>query len=157
MDTPDLPTDDLNDLERRLAGWRPSTAGLAPDAMLFAAGRASAQRGKAWLAWPILSGCLALAAVILGVWLAAERSERRALLQALDQRPSQPAPAKVSVPNETRPTEPPAPDSYLSLRRAWEQHPSDWANRPVPPARAPKRPTSPERPIPRAWQPPGPL
>jgi len=153
MDTPDLPADDLNDLERRLAGWRPSTVGLAPDAMLFAAGRASAQRGKARLAWPILSGCLALAAGVLGVWLASERSERRALVRALEEQHPRPAPANVPAPNETRPTEPPAPESYLSLRRAWEQHPSDWANRPVPPVRAPKRPASPERPIPRAWQP----
>src|SRR5260370_11387639 len=117
MEIPDLPADDLNELERRLSAWQPSTTGLAPDAMLFAAGRATARAGKAWLAWPVLSGGLALAAGVLGVWLAAERSERRALLRALQQRTPKAAPAYTPVPQETPATQAPAADSYLGLRR----------------------------------------
>jgi hypothetical protein len=152
MDAPDFPTDDLNELEQRLAAWRPSTTGLAPDAMLFAAGRASAGGGKAWLVWPLLSGCLALAAIVLGVWVAVERSERRALLQALDQRLPAPGPANSPGPEKTRPTGPPAPDSYLSLRREWEQLSGDWAIGPAAPGKTPRRPASAEKPILRAWQ-----
>ncbi len=50
-------SDDLKELEQRLATWSPAKDGLDPDAMLFAAGRASARHGKTWLAWPIASGC----------------------------------------------------------------------------------------------------
>jgi hypothetical protein len=156
METPGLPADDLNELERRLSTWQPSTAGLAPEAMLFAAGRASVRGGKARLAWPVGSACLALAVVALGVWLAAERSQRRALLAALHQRPAEPAAAFPPVPDEKPTTEPPAPDSYLNLRREWERDSGSWAIRPAAPRRAPKRPASPERPILRAWQPGGP-
>jgi hypothetical protein len=152
MDAADFPTDDLNELEQRLAAWRPSTTGPSPEAMLFAASRASARGGKARLAWPILSGCLALAAGVLGVWVAVERSERRALLQALDERPPAPAPANIPVPPKTRPTGPPAPDSYLSLRREWEQLTGDWPAGPSAPGKTPKRPAFPEKPMLRAWQ-----
>ena len=156
MDTTDFPAHDLNELERRLSQWRPSTTGLAVEAMLFAAGRASARGGKAWLAWPILSGCLALAILVLGFQLAAERSQRHALAQKLDQRRPDPAPAPAPVPNDTRATEAPAPDGYLGLRREWEKHSGNWAFRPAAPGRAPQRPASPEQPILRPWQPGGP-
>jgi hypothetical protein len=152
MDAPDFPTNDLNGLEQRLAAWRPATTGLAPEAMLFAAGRASARGGKTWPAWPILSGCLALVGVVLGVWLAVERSERRALLQALEQRPPAFAPGKVPIPEKTRRTRPPASDSYLSLRRQWEQVPGDWALKSPAPGKTRKRHGSPEKPMLRAWQ-----
>jgi hypothetical protein len=152
MDAHSLPPDDLNEVERRLSAWQPSAAGISPDAMLFAAGRASARGGKAWLAWPVVSGCLALTTVALGVWLAAERSERLALLRALERRPPEPAPAAV----ETPASEPPAPDSYLTLRRQWEQHPGDGAIRPGP-GQTPRHQAAPEVPILRAWQPKGPV
>ena len=152
MDAPDFPTDDLNELEQRLAAWRPATTGLAPEAMLFAAGRASARGRKAWLAWPVISGCLALTAVVLGVWVAVERSERRALLQTLNQRRSAPAPTIPPVPEKFRPIKPPAPDSYLSLRRQWEQLAGDWTFAPAGSGPTRKRLGSPEKPMLRAWQ-----
>src|SRR6516165_10417434 len=76
-------TDDLKDLENRLGTWSPTREGLDPDAMLFAAGRASVHHGKSWIVWPIASGTLALAVVTLGIWVTAERSERVALQREL--------------------------------------------------------------------------
>src|SRR5438445_38546 len=137
--------DDLTELERRLAAWKPAHDGLDHEAMLFAAGRASARPGGGWLAWPILSGSLALAAVALGVWLAAERSERLAPLRKLVE------PALASTPVVTPMAEPLSPNSYLSLRREWEQQAGDWLNRST--AAVPKGPAFPEPPILRAWQP----
>src|SRR5207253_534507 len=117
MDTHTPRPDDLNDLEQRLSAWRPSAAGLDADAMLFAAGRASARR--AWLAWPVISACTALLAAALGVWLAAERAERLALVQQIRQQARVPAPAPpVSAADEPPTEEAPAPDSYLAVRRA---------------------------------------
>jgi hypothetical protein len=156
METSPLPSDDLSELERRLSAWQPSTVGLASDSMLFAAGRASARGGKAWVAWPIVSGSLALAAVVLGVLLAAERTDRLALVRELHQGSHDSAPASIPVLVETPATEALAPDGYLALRRQWEKEPRDWAIESPGPDRAPKRPASPELPIPRAWQPGGP-
>jgi len=156
METSPLPSDGLNELERRLTTWQPSTAGLASDAMLFAAGRASVRGGKACVAWPIVSGCLALAAVVLGVLLAGERTERLALVRELHQQPHDSASDSIPVLVETPATEALAPDGYLALRRQWEEGPRDWAIDPPGTNRAPKRPASPELPIPRAWQPGGP-
>ncbi|HMF16429.1 MAG TPA: hypothetical protein VKE98_04445, partial [Gemmataceae bacterium] len=71
MDT--LPSSgDLNDLERRLSALQPSIAGLDGGNMLFAAGRDSVRPGIGRLVWPVLSGCLALAALVLGVGLLQE-------------------------------------------------------------------------------------
>ena len=155
MDANSSRPNDLNKLEQRLAAWEPASAGLDPEAMLSAAGRASARGVKAWLAWPILSGCLALAVLALGAWLAAERADRLRLLAELSHRPVETAPVSTPVPDETPTTEALAPDGYLALRREWELHPDD-ALRPAAPGQAPKRPASPEPSILRAWQPDGP-
>jgi hypothetical protein len=151
MDTNSVPPDDVNELERRLSAWQPSDAGLAPAAMLFAAGRASVRASKGWLAWPILSGCLASAVVALGVSLQAQRSEVLALREQLERRPAEFAPAA----DETPATEPPAPGAYLALRRQWEEQSGDAMFRSVP-DQTPKGPVLPEPPIYRAWQPDGP-
>jgi len=41
MDANQSNPDSMNDLEQRLAAWSPAREGLDPDAMLYAAGRAS--------------------------------------------------------------------------------------------------------------------
>jgi hypothetical protein len=151
MDPNTADSDDLKKLERQLAAWQPASEGLDADAMLFAAGRASARGGKAWLAWPIVSACLAAAVVALGAGLATERSERLALVRQLQQRPHQVAPAA----DETPATDAPAPDAYLVLLREWEQHPNDWGGRAPATGQVPKRPAAPEPPTPRAWPPDG--
>ena len=65
----DTHPDDLSDLERRLAACAPSSAGLDADAMLFAAGRASARRGPSGIPLAGLTACLAALAIVLGVGL----------------------------------------------------------------------------------------
>lgn len=107
-----MPPDDLTDLERRLTGWRPNPAGLNPDAMLFAAGRAAARPWRAWLA---LAPCLAALAVAVAAW-ASERAERVALAEQLRQR----APAPALVP----PDEP--PDSDVPEPRGTTLMPLSW-------------------------------
>ena len=114
MQTPE----DLNDLERRLADWQPSAAGLDPDAVLFAAGRASARPGAGRFVWPTVSAGLAVLAVALGIGLRSERAERIALAQLLQ--PRQPPVAVVaSVPSP--PPEPLPRDSYFVLGRLLER------------------------------------
>jgi hypothetical protein len=157
METPPFSSDDLNEVERRLSAWQPSTAGLASDAMLFAAGQASAKRGRAWLAWPIISMSLTLVTVALGVALAAERTERLALVRELGQRPDGSPAALGPVVFETTATEAPAPDGYFALRRQWEQAPRDQEIGLPAPDRSSKTPVTPEQPILKAWQPGGPL
>src|SRR5713226_4058012 len=120
--------DDLNEMEQRLAAWSPAKDGLDPDAMLFAAGRASARHSKTWLAWPIASGCLTIVAAALGAWLAVERSERLAILQEIHAQLAELAP----VPGDTPAPESLAATSYLVLRREWEQQPGDWSIKPSP-------------------------
>jgi hypothetical protein len=152
MDSHPLPPDDVNELERRLVGWKPSEAGLTAEAMLFAAGRASARPGGGRFVWPVVSGCLALVCVSLGTWAQSERSQRLALLQEIRQPLAQSAPASEVTPESM----PSAPDAYLILRRDWEQHPGRWEVSPEAPGQAPKAPAAPERPVLRAWQPNGP-
>jgi hypothetical protein len=126
--------DDLSELERRLATRAPSSAGLDADAMLFAAGRASARPGRARFLWPGLAASLAALAAVLGVWLAVERSERLSLAERLRQ------PAPTSEPSPlTAPSEPPtadepgpAPSSVLAARRALRQGLDAWGPAPVP-------------------------
>jgi hypothetical protein len=119
--------DDLNDLERRLSGWRPGAEGLAADAMLFAAGLAagSSKRGRLWET--ALCGVLAALAVGLGAWGLTERAERLALAG----RVREPAPSpSVSPPNTVvapqQPSYTPMPEDYFSLRRQLEQDPNAW-------------------------------
>jgi hypothetical protein len=117
--------DDLNELERRLAACAPSSAGLDADAMLFAAGRASARPSAARFVWPALTATLAGLAALLGVWLANERSERLALIRQL--RPVPPAVAPYSPP----PAEPWAQAEsssldLLAVHHALEQGRDPW-------------------------------
>src|SRR5579871_3785110 len=115
----DAHPNDLTDLERRLATWQPAADGLDTDRLLFAAGRASV-RGR--FAWPVLAGCLAVAAAGLGTWGAGERTERQALARLILERASvAPAPAG----SESSP-EPPAPYSVLASHRVLDGGLDDW-------------------------------
>lgn len=78
------PDADLIALERALVACRPVADGLNADAMLFAAGRASAKRG--WV-WPTTTAAFAFLSVGLGMALSVERAER-AMLEARLQMPS---------------------------------------------------------------------
>jgi hypothetical protein len=119
MDTLPSSSGDLNELERRLAEWRPSSAGLDTDRMLFAAGRNSVRPGWGRIAWPILSGCLALVASTLGLGLVHERTARLDLAAQLDKRqPAHVPPPADNMPQPEAPSpEPPAANSYLATRR----------------------------------------
>jgi hypothetical protein len=151
----DTHSDDLKKLEARLANWKPAPEGLDPESMLFAAGRASARGGKAWVAWPITCGCLVLAVVGLGARLSAERSERLALLREIQQRSPEATLASTPVLDEQALT-PPGTDSYLVLRRELEQQSGEWMARSAEPGEVPKKSGTPEPAILRAWQPGGP-
>jgi hypothetical protein len=138
MDTNPHRPDDLSEVQRRLAAWEPATDGLATDAMLFAAGRASVRPGLARFVWPALTGLLTALSVTLGLWLVGERSERLALAQRLHDRPPVPAPAvnpsspptqnatPDAVPAESPVSEEPPPDSYLASRPALEKGLDAW-------------------------------
>jgi hypothetical protein len=154
MDAHPLPPDDVNDLERRLGTWRPAGDGLSPDAMLFAAGRASAHTGR--VIWPATTGCLTAVVVGLGVWLTVERSERLALARQLREQAPASAPAPALAPEEPPTAETPAPDAYLLLRRDWEHDPQTWADRPRLPEAGQHGSPTPNPPPLRAWQPGGP-
>jgi hypothetical protein len=147
-------SDNLNELERRLSDWKPTPDGLNVDAMLFAAGQASARAGKAWLTWPIVSGGLAVVAVFLGVRLGAERAERLALVQELHLRLAD-IPSILPVVPTALP-ETPGANAYLVLRREWEQRPGDRQLESPIQGEASNDSTLPEANILRAWQPHGP-
>jgi hypothetical protein len=121
------PTNDLTGLERQLSDWRPATAGLSPDQMLFAAGRASGRAGASRLGW-LASGCLAGLSAILGLALVQERQVSRGLLaQVHESRPgleidSRPLPDGDDYPSTT----PPAASSYLAARLAMAQGVDRW-------------------------------
>jgi hypothetical protein len=106
--------DELTLLERQLAACRPSAAGLDADAMLFAAGRAVAERRRPELAWPAVAcGFAVLALGLAGGWVL-ERAERVALanrLQGHRLAAEMPRPPAVTRTAEL------APDSYLAARR----------------------------------------
>jgi hypothetical protein len=128
MDALPSPSDDMKELECRLSEWRPSTAGLDADGVLFAAGRASVRPAWGRLAWPIVSGCLALLAATFGVGLSQERAARLELTARLrDQKPPVvSAPSFVPEPVDAPSTEPPAADSYLAAHRALAGNPDSW-------------------------------
>jgi hypothetical protein len=116
----------MNDLERRLSGWVPARAGLDADAMLFAAGRASARRGASRFVWPALTGLLCVAVAVLGVWLAVERGERLALAQQLAQQVPAPLPSAPAVPIEPVSNDAAMPDSYFRSRQALQHGLDAW-------------------------------
>jgi hypothetical protein len=128
MDTNSTPPPgDLNDLERRLAEWRPSASGLEVDRLMFAAGRASAQSSRGRFVWPLVSAGLALTAVALGIGLAHERAARQELAMQLRDSAPAVAPARGSEPGpaESPPTQAP-PASYLAARRALTEDLDSW-------------------------------
>jgi hypothetical protein len=130
MDAQQLPTEDLSDLEKRLGRLQPSADGLDAEAMLFAAGRASAHD---WRIWAGAAGLIALLAFGLGVALQVERTERKALVQQLAQRQQSLEPPGLDGPPS--PVEP-GPEGYLRLRdlvvekgiEAWPAERSERAN-----------------------------
>jgi hypothetical protein len=138
--------DDLSPLERHLAACRPSAAGLDADAMLFAAGQASARPTAVRFVWPGIACGFAILSLPLGAGFVAERSERLALAEQLHRRP--PAEAPLPVPT-VAPSPELSPDSYLAARRLVERDADAWlARRDATPGTAPERPTAP---VLRAW------
>src|SRR5262249_39292774 len=117
---------DLTAMERRLAGWRPSTGALDRDRMLYDAGRAAGAAGRPRL---LIGAALSLSLAILALsaslayqnsalareraLLAQERTHRQHLEMALAARtlPPQSSPS----PPAPEATEPPAPSSYLAM------------------------------------------
>jgi hypothetical protein len=141
----DTNSDDLSDVERRLAACEPSAAGLDADAMLFAAGRASVRPSAARVLWPLLTACLAALVVVLGAWLWFERAERLSLAGRLQQSAPAPAPAPVPPPEPPTAAEPPT-SSVFAGHRALEQGLDAWPPAPLPDA-GPPGPLPPDPPI----------
>jgi hypothetical protein len=155
MDNQSSHPEDLTNVERLLASWKPAPDGLDHEAMLFAAGRASARSGKSWVVWPTLAGCLALTAIVLGAWWSAERTQRLALLHELQSRAPSPAPVYNPTFDSAPPAEALAPNAYLALYHEWQKNPLDW---PIATVASPGGSNAPatDLPIPKAWQPHGP-
>lgn len=132
MDSHSHHPEDLNALERRLSAWRPSPTGLDTDAMLFAAGRASALPGPTRFAWPALTAMLTGIVVFLGLGWVSERNERQALAKQIREHPSTPRPAPSPSPaanaaaEESPVFDEPPQDSYLASRRALEKGMDAW-------------------------------
>jgi len=144
--------DDLIDIERRLAGWRPDMDRLSADELMFAAGQAAARRGPGRILWPAATALFFAIAVGMGVWGFTERTERYALASRI--RESRPAPSASPSPNTPESPEkyePPPPNAYLSMRRSAEQDPNRWlaSLQPVTPAVLAQ---TPEPVIPRSGQ-----
>ncbi len=147
MDTHPRRPDDLSEVERRLAAWEPAADGLDADALLFAAGRASVRPGPARFLWPALTAGMAALAVVLGVWLAAERTERLDLARQLRQPAPAPAPSPaVSPPEPPSAEEERPPNSLFAARRALELGLDAWPPQAVSRARTPG-PTPPDPPV----------
>ncbi len=146
------PEDDLNDVERRLAGWRPASTGLDADAMLFAAGQAAARRGR--LLWPALCALLAVQVAALGAWGLSEHAECRALVSRLQERAPAPRvpPAPAVAGAAAEPSYKPSPDDYFHLLRRIEQDPSGWLASAEPAAPQALGPPAPEPPVLKAGQ-----
>jgi hypothetical protein len=145
--------DDLNDVERRLSGWRPAAGGLHADAMLFAAGQAAGRRGRGRLLWPALCVVLAVQVAALGAWGLSERAECQALANRLEERG--PAPSVPPAPQFAKSDEPsytPSPDDYFHLLRRVEQDPGRWLVEADAPEPQPLAPRSTAPPILRAGQ-----
>jgi hypothetical protein len=141
MDThPPGHEDDLSAVERRLLDWRPNSANLDGDAMLFAAGLAAGRR-RGRLVWPALCFLFAAQAGGLALWAYAERADRLALAKRLEEHAptSIVAPAPMIV--ESVPVAP--SDGYLVRRRLIEDDPAVWlAYREPASARVPAPPSA---------------
>ena len=86
----------------RLAKFTPSPADR--DAILYAAGRASAPSRRPWQA--AVAGLVLLQAATVAAWLASPATPRAVV---------EPLPPPVVMPDEARPWHPPDPSSYLAL------------------------------------------
>jgi hypothetical protein len=139
--------DDLNDLERRLADWRPDAAGLDPDAMLFAAGRASVRPSPTRFVWPTIAACMTVITLGLGGWAAKERTGRLELAALLQKAaPVAPAPTIAEEPSP----EPPPAGSYFAMSRLVRQDPDAFLSRAPAELGTPVKPAATESPL-RAW------
>lgn len=130
METNPTPEGELNELERRLGEWRPSTVGLNADQMLFAAGRNSVRPGRGRNAGLIASGCLALVATALGAGLVHERQARIDLFAQLQNMrpasllnaPTAPESAEIIL------AQAPAASSYFAAHAALAHDPDIWVD-----------------------------
>lgn len=123
--------DNLSSLEQRLADWRPSTDGLDPDRMLFAAGQASIRPIGVRFTWPVIAAGFAVLAMVFGYQLTVERSARLILAQQLQRVPpdSDAQLARPNLPSVDAPLREimPSPSSYLASHRALEQGLDAWS------------------------------
>ena len=128
METNPTPDGELNELERRLGEWRPSTVGLNADQMLFAAGRDSVRPGRGRNASLIASGCLALVATALGAGFMHERQARIDLFAQLQNvRPDSQLNGQITPESaEVYLVEKPAASSYLAAHTALAHDPDAW-------------------------------
>jgi hypothetical protein len=119
--------DGLSRVERRLAGWRPDSAGLDADAMLFAAGLAAGGRGRRRVLWPALCGVMTALAIGLGIWGLNEYDQRRLLSQRFSSEQPTPstAPANANVGSDPSSA---MPEGYFSMLRRLEieKDPDAW-------------------------------
>jgi hypothetical protein len=149
MDTNPNPRDNLSDVERRLAAWEPARAGLDPDAMLFAAGRAAARPGPARFVWPALAGAMTLAAIVLAVGLGLERSQRLSLTEQLRHAPAALSPttappaSSLPAPTEFAATSEAKASSLLASHMALEKGLEAWPAQAIGPLAAPGAPSQP--------------
>jgi hypothetical protein len=127
--------DELSDLERRLAACQPSADGLDEAAVLFAAGRADASRGR-WR-WPLAAAAFAVLSAGLGAWGWSERAARLAVAVP-------PAVPAAPTPEPLRDHDGP---TQWELRRSWERDPERAT--PEPPASP--EPPGPDGPVLRAF------
>lgn len=139
--------DDLGEVERRLAGWRPAPEGLDSAAMLYAAGRASAgQRGR-WV-WPVVAACFALLSVALGSQVAVERSQRLALASRLAEAKTTAAVLDPVASLEPRPV---LPHTLLAERRQLDRDFDAWLAGAAPMSEPNPGPPLPTQRMHRAW------
>jgi hypothetical protein len=138
-------TDAVTELERRLADWRPATAGLSPDQVLFAAGRVAGRTGRN-LGW-IVSGCLVVLTLVLGTTVVFEREGRLQLLAQLQdvRQVIDPVPRPLFEEGESPSSTPPRASSYLTARNAMIHDIDRWSEN-VTPELAPAPPV-PRRPV----------
>lgn len=129
MEAPIDDTGALTDLERRLAGWRPSREGLVADQLLFAAGRTAGRSS-----WPIVTLGLGLVSVVLTIGLVHERMSRLELLAQLKLAPPLSVPPSTDKLDVTQPSpvEPPTSGSYLTSRVALSEGLDAWSSAATP-------------------------